>query len=73
VLPGSTAWAVRHVPGPLPVVFFVGLLLGTVASIAAATVTFLLVEHPFLELRRAIMGRGARVPAASPATPVKAA
>ena len=73
VLPGSTAWALRHAPGPLPVKFFAGLLLGTVISIAAAAVTFLLVEHPFLELRRAILGRGARVPSASPVVPVQTA
>lgn len=55
VVPMSTAWAIQHVPGPLPVVFIAGLLLGTLISIGAAIVTFLIVEHPFLELRRVLL------------------
>lgn len=55
VLPGSTAWTIENAPGPMPLRFFLGLLLGTVISIAAAVVTFLLIEHPFLELRRVLL------------------
>jgi peptidoglycan/LPS O-acetylase OafA/YrhL len=55
VVPSSTAWAISHVPGPLPIVFLSGLLIGTLISICAATVTFLLVEHPFLELRAKLL------------------
>ena len=55
VVPSSTAWAISHVPGPLPVVFFTGLLIGTIISTMAATITFLLVEHPFLELRTRLL------------------
>jgi peptidoglycan/LPS O-acetylase OafA/YrhL len=51
VIPASTAWAIATVPGPLPVVFFTGLILGTLISVAAAVITFLLIEHPFLQLR----------------------
>jgi peptidoglycan/LPS O-acetylase OafA/YrhL len=62
VAPESTAWAVRHVPGPPHVVFIGGLLLGTAISIGAATVTFLVVEHPFLKLRQAWLSRARTVP-----------
>jgi peptidoglycan/LPS O-acetylase OafA/YrhL len=55
VVPSSTAWAIANVPGPLPVVFFAGLLLGTAISIGAAVVTFLLIEHPFLQLRTRLL------------------
>jgi peptidoglycan/LPS O-acetylase OafA/YrhL len=59
VVPGSTAWVIRHGAGlPTNVVFWVGLLLGTAISIAAAILTFFLIEHPFLTLRsRLLMGR----------------
>ncbi len=57
VIPGSTAWAIHYLPGPTLIVFLGGLLLGTVISIGAATVTFLLVEHPFLALRHAWLSR----------------
>jgi Predicted acyltransferases len=55
VLPGSTAWAIQHAPGPIMAKFAAGLVLGTVISVVAATITFLLVEHPFLELRRVLL------------------
>ena len=60
VVPGSTAWVIRHGAGlPTNVVFWLGLLLGTAISIATAILTFFLVEHPFLTLRsRVLMGRG---------------
>jgi hypothetical protein len=65
VVPSSTAWAIKHVPGPLPVVFLGGLLLGTVISVVAATGTFLLVEHPFLELRGKLLAGDSRNVASS--------
>jgi peptidoglycan/LPS O-acetylase OafA/YrhL len=68
VVPSSTAWALGHVPGPLPVVFFGGLLLGAAISTSAAVVTFLLVEHPFLMLRKRVLA-GDRGHAASAIVP----
>jgi peptidoglycan/LPS O-acetylase OafA/YrhL len=59
VVPQSTAWVIRHGAGlPTNLVFWLGLLLGTAISIAAAILTFFLVEHPFLTLRsRVLLGR----------------
>jgi peptidoglycan/LPS O-acetylase OafA/YrhL len=68
VLPGSTAWSLTHVPGPLTGRFIVGLVVGTVISIGAALVTFLLVEHPFLQLRARWL-RGDRGHTASEVSP----
>jgi peptidoglycan/LPS O-acetylase OafA/YrhL len=68
VIPSSTAWVIAHAPGPLPVVFFGGLALGTIISVGAATVTFLLVEHPFLQLRSSLL-HGDRRHAASAVNP----
>lgn len=68
VIPGSTAWAISHVRGPLSVKFIAGLALGTVISIGAAVITFLLVEHPFLQLRSRLL-RGDRGHAASAVNP----
>ncbi len=51
---GSTAWTVTHLSGVLylPVlVFLAGLVIGTAISAGVATVTFILIEHPFLMLR----------------------
>jgi peptidoglycan/LPS O-acetylase OafA/YrhL len=69
VVSSSTAWAIRHVPGPLPVVFLGGLVLGTAIAIIAATITFLLVEHPFLLLRGKLL-HGDRKHVASSVTTV---
>ena len=56
VVPKSTEWVIRHGAGlPTVAVFFIGLLVGTLISIAVATLTFLLVEHPFLQLRSALL------------------
>ena len=61
VLPGSTAWVIRHSAGlPTPLVFFAGLIVGTAISIGIATVTFLTVEQPFLQLRGKVLGSRAR-------------
>ena len=59
---GSTAWVVSHLSGPLrsPVlVFIVGLIVGTAISAGVATVSFVLVEHPFLMLRDHLLGEKA--------------
>jgi peptidoglycan/LPS O-acetylase OafA/YrhL len=66
VVPGSTLWVVSQFGSlPAPLVFTLGLLVGTSISIVAATITFLLVEHPFLLLRsRALATRA--VPAGVP-------
>jgi peptidoglycan/LPS O-acetylase OafA/YrhL len=56
VVPQSTGWVIRHGSGlPTEAVFLIGLLVGTLISIAVATLTFLLVEHPFLQLRAAFL------------------
>jgi peptidoglycan/LPS O-acetylase OafA/YrhL len=54
VLPMVTVWtvtALRVRGASEPVWFFGGLLAGTATSMLVAAMTFLLVEHPFLELR----------------------
>lgn len=59
VLPGMTAWTVaslRARGASEPVWFFGGLLSGVLVSMLAATVTFLLVERPFLLLRDRLLG-----------------
>ena len=51
---GSTAWTVRHLTGTLhspTLVFVAGLLIGTAISAGIATLSFILIEHPFLMLR----------------------
>jgi peptidoglycan/LPS O-acetylase OafA/YrhL len=61
VVPKSTEWVIRHGAGlPTFAVFFAGLLLGTLISIAVATLTFLLIEHPFLQLRATLLATRAR-------------
>jgi peptidoglycan/LPS O-acetylase OafA/YrhL len=61
VLPRSTAWIVRHAEdAPVPLVFLTGLAVGTAISICTATATFLLIEHPFLQLRERLLAGRAR-------------
>ena len=60
---GSTAWTVAHLSGPLrsPVlVFFAGLVIGTAISAGVATISFILIEHPFLMLREHWFGEKVR-------------
>ncbi len=55
---GSTAWTIATFSGvfhPL-VVFAIGLVVGTGVSMLVATITFLLIEHPFLMLREHWLG-----------------
>jgi peptidoglycan/LPS O-acetylase OafA/YrhL len=56
-VPGSTAWTIRHLSGVLPpvAVFIVGLLIGTAISAGVAVVTFIAIEHPFLQLREHLL------------------
>lgn len=69
---GSTAWTIATFSGVLHpvVVFVIGLIVGTGVSAAVATVTFLLIEHPFLMLREHWLGerktgaRGGSLPSA---------
>jgi hypothetical protein len=53
IAPGSTAWTIRHLSGVLPplLVFIAGLLIATAISVSAAVLTFMVIEHPFLQLR----------------------
>ena len=71
---GSTAWTVMHLSGPLrsPVlVFIAGLIIGTAISAGVATISFVLIEHPFLMLRDHWFGeKSAPSPASSVAMPV---
>jgi peptidoglycan/LPS O-acetylase OafA/YrhL len=68
VFPGVTAAviaALRQAGVPEGGQFFGGLLAGVAVSMAVATVTFFLIEHPFLVLRDRVLGKH---PAAAPAT-----
>jgi peptidoglycan/LPS O-acetylase OafA/YrhL len=61
VVPKSTEWVVRHGAGlPTVGVFFAGLILGTLISVAVATLTFLLIEHPFLQMRATLLATRAQ-------------
>ncbi len=71
VFPGSTAWVVRHARGlPPTAVFIGGLVLATAISIGVAVITFLLIEHPFLQLRARLLASRQRLtaPTLEPAT-----
>lgn len=62
VFPGSTAWVVQHGRGlPTTLVFLIGLVVAMAISIAAAVVTFLLIEHPFLQLRASLLANRQRL------------
>ncbi len=69
-LHGSTAWTI-HTFGPLlpspTLVFVLGLMVGTGISAGVAAISFILIEHPFLQLREHLLGDREAVPA--PAVP----
>jgi len=69
-LHGSTAWTI-HTFGPLlpspTLVFLLGLVVGTGISAGVAAISFILIEHPFLQLREHLLGDREAVPA--PAVP----
>lgn len=61
----------RRITSDPPKVFLITLVMGTIASILFAVVTFLVIEHPFLVLReRWMAGRKARLATTRGAAPV---
>ena len=67
ILPGITAWAfftVRRASGSMIAGCLVGLVVGTLVSMGVATVTFILVERPFLILRDRVLHRRVHMHAA---------
>ena len=70
-------WIVRTVLAKLPVsghllVFtnLAGVVIVTILSALIALVTFCFVEHPFLQMRKAVLGRHSNLPASSDLSPV---
>jgi peptidoglycan/LPS O-acetylase OafA/YrhL len=67
ILPGITYWAfvtARRASGSMIAGCLVGLLAGTLVSMGVATVTFILVERPFLILRDRVLHRRVHMHAA---------
>ncbi len=68
ILPGITYWAfmtARHASGSMIVGCLVGLVAATLVSMGVATVTFILVERPFLILRDRVLHRRVHMHAAT--------
>jgi hypothetical protein len=67
ILPGITLWAfmtARNATGSLIAACMIGLVTGTLVSMGVATVTFILVERPFLILRDRLLHRRVHMHAA---------